>query len=112
MFLGEHTTASLEVLHRIEHSLLRFHFSNFTTGSITEEFEAHTTNVEILIGHDEEIIRMEKPEISSGSRELQCVGRLEVVRPKPVGFLCGSLPVPTDKAFLAFNSALVPSSQR
>lgn len=54
---------------------------------------------------------MEKPEISSGSRELQCVGRLEVVRPKPVGFLCGSIPVPTDKAFHAFNSALVPSSQ-
>lgn len=55
---------------------------------------------------------MEKPEISSGSRELQCVGRLEVVRPKPVGFLCGSIPVPTDKAFHAFNSALVPSSQK
>ncbi|KAK9270762.1 hypothetical protein L1049_026345 [Liquidambar formosana] len=48
---------------------------------------------------------------SDGSRDLQCVGRLEVVRPKPVGFLCGSIPVPTDKAFHAFNSALVPSSQ-
>ncbi|KAB1212093.1 Erythroid differentiation-related factor 1 [Morella rubra] len=47
-------------------------------------------------------------------RDLQChcVGRLEVVRPKPVGFLCGSIPVPTDKSFHAFNSsALVPSSQ-
>lgn len=48
---------------------------------------------------------------SDGSPELQCVGRLEVVRPEPVGFLCGSLPVPTDKAFHAFNSALLPSSQ-
>lgn len=48
----------------------------------------------------------------SGSRELQCVGRLEIARPKPVGFLCGSIPVPTDKAFHDFNSvaALVPSS--
>ncbi|OVA01534.1 hypothetical protein BVC80_1519g30 [Macleaya cordata] len=43
--------------------------------------------------------------------ELQCVGRLEIVRPKPVGFLCGTLPVPTDEAFNhAFNSALIPSS--
>ena len=46
--------------------------------------------------------------------ELQCVGKLEVVRPnsssKPVGFLCGSIPVPTDNSFHAFNSsALVPS---
>ncbi|CAH9109190.1 unnamed protein product [Cuscuta europaea] len=46
---------------------------------------------------------------SSSSAELQCVGRLEIVRPKPVGFLCGSLPVPTDKAFHAIKSALVPS---
>ncbi|KAL2538876.1 hypothetical protein Fot_20267 [Forsythia ovata] len=48
----------------------------------------------------------------SGSRELQCVGRLKIARPKPVGFLCGSIPVPTDKAFHDFNSAaaLVPSS--
>ncbi|XP_062163942.1 uncharacterized protein LOC133870752 [Alnus glutinosa] len=44
--------------------------------------------------------------------QCQCVGRLEVVRPKPVGFLCGSIPVPTDKSFQAFNSsALVPSHQ-
>ncbi|KAL6962012.1 hypothetical protein U1Q18_036968 [Sarracenia purpurea var. burkii] len=55
---------------------------------------------------------MEKPLSSSdGSREIQCVGRLEIVKPKPVGFLCGSIPVPTDKAFHAFNSALVPSTQ-
>ncbi|KAK9162152.1 hypothetical protein Syun_003054 [Stephania yunnanensis] len=33
------------------------------------------------------------------SSELQCVGRLEIDKPKPVGFLCGTLPVPTDKAF-------------
>uniref|UniRef100_A0A2N9ENC2 Uncharacterized protein n=1 Tax=Fagus sylvatica TaxID=28930 RepID=A0A2N9ENC2_FAGSY len=40
----------------------------------------------------------------------QCVGRLEVVRPKPVGFLCGSIPIATDNSFHAFNSsALVPS---
>ncbi|KAF5200707.1 Erythroid differentiation-related factor [Thalictrum thalictroides] len=46
--------------------------------------------------------------------ELQCVGRLEIARPKPVGgFLCGSIPVSTDKAFHYNNalnsSALVPS---
>ncbi|KAF8025095.1 hypothetical protein BT93_F2061 [Corymbia citriodora subsp. variegata] len=47
-----------------------------------------------------------------GSRELQCVGKLEIVNPKPVGFLCGSLPVLTDNAFRhAFDSALVPSRQ-
>ncbi|KAF5749330.1 hypothetical protein HS088_TW04G01298 [Tripterygium wilfordii] len=46
-----------------------------------------------------------------GSRELQCVGRLEIVRPKPVGFLCGSIPVPTDNSFHSFNSDLVPSAQ-
>ncbi|CAN0928276.1 Erythroid differentiation-related factor 1 [Linum grandiflorum] len=63
---------------------------------------------------------MEKPSLPSspssssldGSRELQCVGRLEIVRPKPVGFLCGSIPVPTDKSFHAIDSALVPSSQK
>ncbi|XP_043713086.1 uncharacterized protein LOC122661674 [Telopea speciosissima] len=49
---------------------------------------------------------------SDGSGELQCVGTLEIVPPKPVGFLCGTLPVPTDNAFHhAFNSAIVPSSQ-
>ncbi|XP_030550753.1 uncharacterized protein LOC115755478 isoform X1 [Rhodamnia argentea] len=46
-----------------------------------------------------------------GSRELQCVGKLEIVNPKPVGFLCGSIPVLTDNALHAFNSALVPSRQ-
>lgn len=46
----------------------------------------------------------------SGSRELQCVGKLEIARPKPVGFLCGSIPVTTDEAFYDFSSAaLVPS---
>ncbi|XAR62665.1 hypothetical protein NMG60_11017511 [Bertholletia excelsa] len=55
---------------------------------------------------------MEKPSPSSnGSRELQCVGRLEIAQPKPVGFLCGSIPVTTDKAVHAFNSALVPSTE-
>ncbi|KAJ4963720.1 hypothetical protein NE237_023659 [Protea cynaroides] len=49
---------------------------------------------------------------SDGSGELQCVGRLEIVPPKPVGFLCGSLPVPTDNSFHhSFNSAIVPSSE-
>ncbi|PON79525.1 Tetratricopeptide-like helical domain containing protein [Parasponia andersonii] len=48
-----------------------------------------------------------------GSRELQCVGKLEIARPKPVGFLCGSIPVPTDKAFHSFNcSDLIPSSRQ
>ncbi|MBA0808537.1 hypothetical protein Gohar_024267 [Gossypium harknessii] len=45
------------------------------------------------------------------SGELQCVGKMEIVKPKPVGFLCGSIPVPTDNSFHAFNSALVPSSR-
>ncbi|KAB5512602.1 hypothetical protein DKX38_029630 [Salix brachista] len=50
---------------------------------------------------------------SSSLRELQCVGTLEIARPKPpVGFLCGSIPVPTDKSFHGFNSALVPSSRQ
>ncbi|GAB2271934.1 hypothetical protein Dimus_006762 [Dionaea muscipula] len=54
---------------------------------------------------------MEKP-TSSGGGEIQCVGRLEIVRPIPVGLLCiGSLPVPTDQSIRDFNSALVPSSQ-
>lgn len=49
----------------------------------------------------------------SNSRELQCVGRLEIARPKPVGFLCGTIPVPTDKAFHDFNaSELLPSAER
>uniref|UniRef100_A0A2P2J5X6 Uncharacterized protein LOC105108957 isoform X2 n=3 Tax=Rhizophora mucronata TaxID=61149 RepID=A0A2P2J5X6_RHIMU len=48
---------------------------------------------------------------TDGSRELQCVGTLEITRPKPLGFLCGSIHVPTDKAFHSFNSALVPSCQ-
>lgn len=49
----------------------------------------------------------------SSSRELQCVGRLEIARPKPVGFLCGTIHVPTDKAFHDFNaSELVPSAER
>ncbi|KAL1533796.1 hypothetical protein AAHA92_33634 [Salvia divinorum] len=46
----------------------------------------------------------------SGSLELQCVGKLEIARPKPAGFLCGSIPVTTDEAFHDFSSAaLVPS---
>lgn len=54
---------------------------------------------------------MEKP--PSSSRELQCVGRLEIARPKPVGFLCGTIPVSTDKAFHDFKtSELVPSAER
>ncbi|KAF9589353.1 hypothetical protein IFM89_022962, partial [Coptis chinensis] len=32
-----------------------------------------------------------------------CIGRLEIARAKPVGFLCGSIPVPTDKAFYHHN---------
>lgn len=40
--------------------------------------------------------------------ELLCVGTLEIATPKPVGFLCGSIPVPTDKSF---HSALLPTPQ-
>ncbi|KAK3016717.1 hypothetical protein RJ639_007529 [Escallonia herrerae] len=46
-----------------------------------------------------------------GSHEqLQCVGRMEIVKPQPAGFLCGSIPVSTDASFHDFNSALVPST--
>ncbi|XP_061350050.1 uncharacterized protein LOC133295260 isoform X2 [Gastrolobium bilobum] len=48
---------------------------------------------------------------SENSRELLCVGTLEIATPKPVGFLCGSIPVPTDKSFHAFHSALLPTPQ-
>ncbi|XP_020089003.1 uncharacterized protein LOC109710674 isoform X2 [Ananas comosus] len=46
-----------------------------------------------------------------GSGELQCVGKLEIAEPKkPLGFLCGTLPVPTDSfTFPLFRSAIVPS---
>ncbi|XP_065881613.1 uncharacterized protein [Euphorbia lathyris] len=61
---------------------------------------------------------MEKPSPPSspssstnGSMEPKCIGRLEIVKPKPVGFLCGSIPVPTDNSFHAFNSALIPSRE-
>ncbi|XP_042990543.1 uncharacterized protein LOC122317489 isoform X2 [Carya illinoinensis] len=56
----------------------------------------------------------ERPPMAISGRDLHCscVGRLEVVRPKPVGFLCGSTPVPTDNSFHSFNSSsLVPSRQ-
>lgn len=45
----------------------------------------------------------------SGSRELQCVGRLEIASPKPAGFLCGSIPVTTDEFHDVSSVALVPS---
>ncbi|KAI3919227.1 hypothetical protein MKW92_012795 [Papaver armeniacum] len=58
---------------------------------------------------------MDSPKSDSSSSsnwgELECIGKLEIVRPKPVGFLCGTLPVPTDESFNnVFNSALIPSS--
>eukprot|EP01018_Ginkgo_biloba_P018775 Gb_32189 [translate_table: standard] len=50
------------------------------------------------------------------SQELQCVGRLEVQKHKQVGFICGSLPVPTYdisnpgiSGFLTSQDALIPS---
>lgn len=45
-----------------------------------------------------------------GSGELQCVGKLEIAEPKPVGFLCGTLPVPTDSTLRPLPSAIVPSA--
>lgn len=48
---------------------------------------------------------------SENSGELLCVGTLEIATPKPVGFLCGSIPVPTDKSFHSFHSALLPTPQ-
>ncbi|WOK96418.1 hypothetical protein Cni_G05125 [Canna indica] len=47
--------------------------------------------------------------MEGGSGELQCVGKLEIAKHKPVGFLCGTLPVPTDSTFPFFQSALLPS---
>ncbi|XP_071722970.1 uncharacterized protein [Rutidosis leptorrhynchoides] len=69
---------------------------------------------EIKQERSSETVLMEKEATNSidGSKELQCVGRLEIVRPKPVVFLCGSIPVHTDKSFQDFNSALVPSSEK
>ncbi|XP_073123743.1 uncharacterized protein [Henckelia pumila] len=52
---------------------------------------------------------MEKRGSGSVSRELQCVGRLEIARPKPAGFLCGSIPVTTDEFHDVSSVALVPS---
>uniref|UniRef100_A0A1D1YE88 Erythroid differentiation-related factor 1 n=2 Tax=Anthurium amnicola TaxID=1678845 RepID=A0A1D1YE88_9ARAE len=46
----------------------------------------------------------------SSDELLQCVGRLEIASPKPVGFLCGTLPVVADAtSFSLPHSALVPS---
>ncbi|OWM65731.1 uncharacterized protein LOC116201997 [Punica granatum] len=53
-----------------------------------------------------------QPSPTDGSRELLCVGKLEIISPKPVGFLCGSIPVLTENSFHAFNSALIPSRQK
>ncbi|URE11040.1 hypothetical protein MUK42_24487 [Musa troglodytarum] len=47
--------------------------------------------------------------MEGGAGELQCVGKLEIAKPKPVGFLCGTLPVPTDSTFPLFQSALLRS---
>ncbi|XP_039024513.1 uncharacterized protein LOC120157476 isoform X2 [Hibiscus syriacus] len=65
---------------------------------------------------EQSVVLMEKsrataPSSLESSSDLQCVGKMEIVKPKPVGFLCGSIPVPTDNSFHAFNSALVPSSR-
>ncbi|KAE8701858.1 Detected protein of unknown function [Hibiscus syriacus] len=62
---------------------------------------------------EQSVVLMEKSRTTASSsiessRDLQCVGKMEIVKPKPVGFLCGSIPVPTDNSFHAFNSALVP----
>ncbi|KAK7277286.1 hypothetical protein RIF29_18437 [Crotalaria pallida] len=47
---------------------------------------------------------------SENCGDLVCVGTLEISTPKPVGFLCGSIPVPTDQSFHhAFRSALLPN---
>ncbi|KAJ6798401.1 Uncharacterized protein M6B38_211770 [Iris pallida] len=43
------------------------------------------------------------------SGQLQCVGKLEIAKAKPVGFLCGTLPVPVLNDFPLSQSALVPS---
>lgn len=64
-------------------------------------------------GESKEGLRMgrgeaEPPSSRSGSRELQCVGKMEIETPKPAGFLCGSIPVFPD---YAINTALLPSSR-
>ncbi|KAJ0242227.1 hypothetical protein HA466_0207200 [Hirschfeldia incana] len=50
------------------------------------------------------------PTTIESSRDLQCVGTMEIAASKPVGFLCGSLPVLADNSFPTFSSsALLPS---
>ncbi|KAJ4917780.1 hypothetical protein Rs2_03330 [Raphanus sativus] len=49
------------------------------------------------------------PNTIESSRDLQCVGTMEIAASKPIGFLCGSLPVLPDNSFPTFTSALLPS---
>uniref|UniRef100_A0A1J3JP34 Erythroid differentiation-related factor 1 n=1 Tax=Noccaea caerulescens TaxID=107243 RepID=A0A1J3JP34_NOCCA len=51
------------------------------------------------------------PSSVEGCRDLQCIGKMEIVAPKPVGFLCGSIPVLADNSFPTFTSALLPSQE-
>ncbi|KAG7593989.1 hypothetical protein ISN45_Aa01g027660 [Arabidopsis thaliana x Arabidopsis arenosa] len=50
--------------------------------------------------------------VQASRDDLQCIGTMEIVRPKPVGFLCGSIPVLADNSFPAsFTSAILPSQE-
>ncbi|VVB11601.1 unnamed protein product [Arabis nemorensis] len=51
------------------------------------------------------------PSSVESSRDLQCVGKMEIVRQKPLGFLCGSIPVLADGSFPSLTSALLPSQE-
>ncbi|CAD5314556.1 unnamed protein product [Arabidopsis thaliana] len=50
--------------------------------------------------------------VEASRDDLQCIGTMVIVPPKPVGFLCGSIPVLADNSFPAsFTSALLPSQE-
>ncbi|CAH8315299.1 unnamed protein product [Eruca vesicaria subsp. sativa] len=52
------------------------------------------------------------PSTIESSRDLPCVGTMEIVPPKPpIGFLCGSIPVLADNSFPTFSSPLLPSHE-
>ncbi|XP_010478954.1 PREDICTED: uncharacterized protein LOC104757866 [Camelina sativa] len=49
--------------------------------------------------------------VQASRDDLQCIGTMEIVRPKPVGFLCGTIPVLADNSYPAFTSALLPPQE-
>lgn len=73
---------------------------------------ANTSKLLVPSGYNRswaEGLRKKIEEESMVAGQSQCVGKLEIVKPKPVGFLCGTFHVPTDATFPSFHSAIVPS---